>query len=90
MHRVTLRGSLPASLCPFWPDLGIDEQAFAVHVRWLADASGGGGVVCNGHAGEVASLTREERRRVVEIAAREARGSAPVVAGHRRGRCPGS
>ena len=81
MHPVTLRGSLPASLCPFRPDLAVDEQAFAAHVRWLADASGGGGVVCNGHAGEVASLTREERRRVVEIAAREARGRAPVVAG---------
>ena len=81
MQRVTLRGSLPASLCPFRPDLTVDEEAFATHVRWLADASGGGGVVCNGHAGEVASLTRAERRRVVEIAAREARGRMPVVAG---------
>jgi 4-hydroxy-tetrahydrodipicolinate synthase len=81
MHRVTLRGSLPASLCPFRPDLTIDEEAFAAHVRWLVDASAGGGVVCNGHAGEVASLTRQERRRVVEVAVREARGRAPVVAG---------
>jgi 4-hydroxy-tetrahydrodipicolinate synthase len=81
MHRVTLRGSLPASLCPFRPDLAVDEEAFAAHVRWLVDASGGGGVVCNGHAGEVASLTREERRRVVEIAVRAASGRAPVVAG---------
>jgi 4-hydroxy-tetrahydrodipicolinate synthase len=81
MHRLTLRGSLPASLCPFRADLGIDEDAFAAHVRWLTDACGGGGVVCNGHAGEVASLTREERRRVVQIAVREAGGRAPVIAG---------
>lgn len=81
MRRVMLRGSVPASLCPFRSDLTIDEAAFAGHVRWLVDASGGGGVVCNGHAGEVASLTRDERRRVVEIAVREAAGRAPVVAG---------
>jgi len=59
----------------------VDEDAFAAHVRWLAEASRGGGIVCNGHAGEVASLTRQERKRVVEIAVREAKGKAPVVAG---------
>lgn len=81
MDSVKLRGSLPASLCPFRPDLSVDEEAFAAHVRWLTKASKGGGIVCNGHAGEVASLTRKERRRVVEVAVREAGGKAPVVAG---------
>ena len=63
MKSVILRGSLPASLCPFRPDFSVDEEAFASHVRWLVDASKGGGVVCNGHAGEVASLTRKERKK---------------------------
>jgi len=81
MQPVKLRGSLPASLCPFRPDFSIDEEAFADHVRWLVEASKGGGIVCNGHAGEVASLTRKERKRVVEVAVREAKGKAPVVAG---------
>jgi len=81
MKPVKLRGSLPASLCPFRADFSIDEEAFAAHVRWLAEASKGGGIVCNGHAGEVASLTRKERKRVVEVAVREAKGKAPVVAG---------
>ncbi len=81
MSSLRLRGSLPASLCPFRPDLSVDEDAFGAHVRWLVEASRGGGVVCNGHAGEVGSLTRQERKRVVEIAVREARGKAPVVAG---------
>jgi 4-hydroxy-tetrahydrodipicolinate synthase len=76
-----LRGSLPASLCPFRPDFSIDEDAFSSHVRWLVEASKGGGVVCNGHAGEVASLTRKERKRVVEVAVREAKGMAPVISG---------
>jgi len=81
MKPVKLQGSLPASLCPFRPDFSVDEEAFAAHVRWLVEASKGGGIVCNGHAGEVASLTRKERKRVVEIAVREAKGRAPVVAG---------
>ena len=81
MNPVRLRGSLPASLCPFRSDFSIDEDAFGAHVRWLVEASKGGGVVCNGHAGEVASLTRKERQRVIEIAVREARGKAPVVSG---------
>ena len=81
MKPVKLRGSLPASLCPFRADFSIDEEAFAAHVRWLVEASKGGGIVCNGHAGEVASLTRKERKRVVEVAVREAKGKAPVVAG---------
>jgi 4-hydroxy-tetrahydrodipicolinate synthase len=81
VNSVVLRGSLPASLCPFRPDFSVDEEAFASHVRWLVEASKGGGVVCNGHAGEVASLTRKERKRVVEVAVREAKGKAPVVSG---------
>lgn len=81
MKLVKLKGSLPASLCPFRSDLSIDEDAFASHVRWLVEASQGGGVVCNGHAGEVASLTRDERKRVVEVAVRAAQGRAPIVAG---------
>lgn len=81
MSLVKLQGSLPASLCPFRADYSVDEDAFAAHVRWLAEASRGGGIVCNGHAGEVASLTRQERKRVVEIAVREAKSKAPVVAG---------
>ncbi|MBP1712133.1 MAG: hypothetical protein H6Q42_336 [Deltaproteobacteria bacterium] len=81
MKLVKLQGSLPASLCPFRPDFSVDEEAFAAHVQWLVKASRGGGVVCNGHAGEVASLTRQERKRVIEVAVREAKGKAPVVAG---------
>jgi len=81
MKPLALRGSLPASLCPFRPDLSIDEDAFIAHVNWLAEASRGGGVVCNGHAGEVASLTRAERQRVVALAVQAAAGRAPIIAG---------
>jgi 4-hydroxy-tetrahydrodipicolinate synthase len=37
--------------------------------------------VANGHAAEVASLTREERRRTLDVALDEVAGKVPVVAG---------
>lgn len=81
MTRLTLKGAVPASLCPFREDLTLDEAALTQHVRWLCAASQGGGVVCNGHAGEVASLSRAERQRVVALTVEAAAGKAPVIAG---------
>ncbi len=81
MTPLALKGAVPASLCPFREDLSLDEAALVRHVAWLCAASESGGVVCNGHAGEVASLSRQERRRVVELAVEAAAGKAPVVAG---------
>jgi 4-hydroxy-tetrahydrodipicolinate synthase len=72
---------MPANLLPFTADLAIDEAAYRKHLRWLADAPGVTGIVANGHAAEVASLTREERRRTLAIALDEVAGKVPVVAG---------
>jgi 4-hydroxy-tetrahydrodipicolinate synthase len=38
-------------------------------------------VTCNGHAGEVASLTRDERRRALGIAVEAVAGRVPVITG---------
>jgi 4-hydroxy-tetrahydrodipicolinate synthase len=72
---------MPANLLPFTADLEIDEVAYRRHLRWLLDTRGVTGIVANGHAAEVSSLTREERRRALAIAVEEAAGRAPVVAG---------
>lgn len=72
---------MPANLLPFTADLAIDEAAYRKHLRWLADAPGVTGIVANGHAGEVASLDREERKRALAIALDEVAGKIPVVAG---------
>ena len=56
-------GVLAANLLPFTAGLSIDEGAYRAHLRWLVDAPGVTGVVVNGHAAEVASLSREERQR---------------------------
>jgi len=74
-------GVMPANLLPFKADLSIDEAAYRRHLRWLADTRGVTGIVANGHAGEVSSLGREERRRALAIALEEIAGRCPVIAG---------
>ncbi len=75
------QGCLPANLLPFTADLQIDELAYRKHLRWLADTKGVTGIVANGHAAEVSSLSREERRHALVIALDEVAGRVPVVAG---------
>jgi len=74
-------GIMPANLLPFTADLAIDESAYRRHLRWLADTPGVTGIVANGHAAEVSSLTREERRRALGIALEAVGDACPVVAG---------
>ena len=74
-------GVLPANLLPFGRDLAIDENAYRAHLRWLVDTPGVTGVVVNGHAAEVASLSREERAHALAIALDEVAGACPVVSG---------
>jgi len=74
-------GVLPANLLPFGVDLSIDERAYRAHLRWLVDTPGVTGIVVNGHAAEVASLSREERTRTLAIALDEVAGACPVVSG---------
>jgi 4-hydroxy-tetrahydrodipicolinate synthase len=74
-------GILPANILPFRADLSIDEPAYRRHIRWLADTRGVTGIVANGHAAEVSSLTRDERKRALAIALDEVAGACPVIAG---------
>jgi 4-hydroxy-tetrahydrodipicolinate synthase len=74
-------GVMPANILPFKADLSIDEPAYRRHLRWLADTRGVTGIVANGHASEVSSLDRDERRRSLAIALDEIAGACPVIAG---------
>jgi 4-hydroxy-tetrahydrodipicolinate synthase len=74
-------GVMPANVLPFTADLAIDEPAYRRHLRWLTDTRGVTGIVVNGHASEVSSLSREERARSLAIALDEIGGRCPVVAG---------
>jgi 4-hydroxy-tetrahydrodipicolinate synthase len=74
-------GTMPANILPFTAELAIDEAAYRAHLRWLADTRGVTGIVANGHASEVSSLDREERKRSLAIALDEIAGACPVIAG---------
>jgi 4-hydroxy-tetrahydrodipicolinate synthase len=80
-NGLRFQGCMPANILPFTADLSVDEPAYRAHLRWLADAPGVTGIVANGHAAEVASLTREERNATLAIALDEVAGKVPIVAG---------
>ncbi len=74
-------GIYAATLTPFRPDGSLDEAALGEHVRSVSAEPGIVGILCNGHAGEGFLLTREERRRVVAVAAAAVGRSRIVVSG---------
>jgi 4-hydroxy-tetrahydrodipicolinate synthase len=74
-------GCIPANLLPFTSDLQIDVPAYKAHLRWLADTKGVTAIVANGHAAEVSSLSREERKRALHLALEEVGSKLPIIAG---------
>jgi 4-hydroxy-tetrahydrodipicolinate synthase len=62
-------GIYAATLCPLHADGSIDEATLARHLEASAFVDGMTGLLINGHAGENAMLSRDEKRRVTEIAA---------------------
>lgn len=79
MH--TFSGVMPANLLPFDPSMEIDEPAYRRHLSWLAGIDGVDAIVVNGHAAEVSSLRRDERRRALAVAADEVGDRLRLVAG---------
>lgn len=75
-----MKGVYAAIVTHFDPDLKVDHDAVAAEVRRLI-AEGVHGIVPNGSVGEGGSLTREERRDVIETVVAAADGRAPVCVG---------
>ena len=75
------RGILPAMQLPFRADGQIDEDELRRFARWLAGHPGIGGLVTNGHTGEVFALSARERAEVTRIVADTAEPLVPVVSG---------
>ena len=74
-------GVIPAVLLPFHEDLSIDEPSFRAHLRDVAAVQGLSAITINAHSTEVASCTRDEQRRVMEIAGEEVGGALPIIHG---------
>jgi dihydrodipicolinate synthase/N-acetylneuraminate lyase len=75
-----MKGVYAAIVTHFDGDLNVDHEAVASEVSRLV-AEGIHGIVPNGTVGEGGSLTREERRAVIETAVAAAGGRASVCAG---------
>lgn len=73
-------GIYVAIVTPFTEAGEVDEARLHEHVDWLIQ-NGVHGIIPTGSVGEYASLTDDERRKVVEIAVKAAAGRVPVVVG---------
>jgi 4-hydroxy-tetrahydrodipicolinate synthase len=80
MSTHPMHGIYPAIPVSFKADRSLDEADFRRYLKWIVD-QGVQGLVTNGHTGEISSLTRDERRRVTEIAVEETAGRMPVYSG---------
>lgn len=73
-------GVLPAITTNFRADGALEPGAIAKHCRWMID-SGCTGIVCGGSLGEAATLTFEEKCRLMTICVKAVGKRAPVVLG---------
>lgn len=72
-------GVMPAITTCFDPKLEVDYEFMAEHSRWLLE-NGCTGVVCLGSLGEGATLSFEEKLKVLGTVVKALHGRAPVVA----------
>lgn len=73
-----------AVLTPYKENYDVDEQALRKFLRYFMQAKfvdAGGAIIINPEAGELFYLSREEKRRNVEIAMEECGGKVPIFAG---------
>src|SRR4051794_40769757 len=73
-------GVFVASITPFTEACKVDYQRLEEHVDWLI-TEGVHGIIPGGSVGEYASLTADERAKVVETVIEAANGRVPVVVG---------
>jgi 4-hydroxy-tetrahydrodipicolinate synthase len=78
MDIARLKGSIPPLITPF-RNGDVDHDAFAAMVDFQI-RQGSHGILVNGTTSEPASLTVEERNRIVGVAVSSAAGRVPIVA----------
>jgi 4-hydroxy-tetrahydrodipicolinate synthase len=73
-----LKGSIPPLITPF-KNGEVDYDTYARLVEFQID-EGSHGILVNGTTSEPASLTTEERNKLVDVAMKTAKGRVPIVA----------
>ena len=76
-----LNGLIPATVLPLTADAQIDEPALRSYIRWLLGFDGLRALAANMDTGEGPHLSRDEKRRVLDIYVEECAGRMPVLAG---------
>ena len=79
MSELALQGIIPPVATPFTPDGAIDRVSLARVVEHLI-SNGVDGLFALGSTGEVAYLTNDQRREVIEVIVEANAGRVPVVA----------
>jgi 4-hydroxy-tetrahydrodipicolinate synthase len=79
-HQDKLRGIFTPNIVPLDARGEINEAETRRYVDWLIER-GVHGLYPNGSTGEFTRFTAEERRRIIEIIAHQARGRVPILAG---------
>jgi 4-hydroxy-tetrahydrodipicolinate synthase len=86
--RAEFHGVWAAITTPFTRDGEIDEAGLRRNMKHVTDGLAVDGVFCTGVMGEFWALTKDERKRIVEIVVEEAKGKCRVIAhtGHHSAR----
>ncbi|MGE4335924.1 MAG: dihydrodipicolinate synthase family protein [Pigmentiphaga sp.] len=79
MKQHDYKGIIPALTLSLNPDLSVDEAEMRRVADWLVGFKGIAALMTNGHAGEVFSLSWQERAEVTRIVADQVKGRVPVI-----------
>lgn len=79
--KTSWKSIFPAICVPMNEDYSINEPELRKYVSWLADFEEIGGLVTNGHTGEITSLSLEERAEVTRIVSDEVGDRCLVISG---------
>lgn len=81
MKPKTFHGIYPSTVLPMRGDYSVDWESYARHTEHCVLRDGMAGVLINGHAGENFCISREEKRRAVEVSVATVGATRIVVAG---------
>jgi 4-hydroxy-tetrahydrodipicolinate synthase len=79
--KTSWKSIFPAICVPMNGDYSVNEPELRKYVSWLADFEEIGGLVANGHTGEITSLSLEERAQVTRILSDEVGKRCLVISG---------
>ncbi|MGG5887415.1 dihydrodipicolinate synthase family protein [Falsiroseomonas sp. HC035] len=81
MKPASFHGIYPSTVLPMFPDFAPDWESYARHTAHCVLREGIAGVLMNGHAGENFVMSRQEKRRAVEVTVATVGSTRIVVAG---------